>query len=70
MMRITEIDLDAGRRSETLVVSHFLAPIPGQQFVQLMRQLVCIPYQRIGDGLLICTLTTAPYYFTRLMLFV
>ena len=67
---VAKVDLDVRGQGEAAVRRHFLAPIPGQQFVQLMRQLVCIPDQRIGDGLLICTLTTAPYYFTRLMLFV
>jgi hypothetical protein len=38
-LRITEIDLDVGRQCESLVTGHLCTPVPGQRFVEFVRQL-------------------------------
>lgn len=49
-MRITEIDLDIGRQRESLVASHFLAPVPGQRFVEFLWQFASVFDQGVGHG--------------------
>lgn len=48
-LRIAEADLDVGHQREAFVIGHLLAAIPGQRLVQLPRQFVHLPDQRIND---------------------
>jgi len=43
IVRIAEVDLDVGCHGNALMVSHLLAPIPGQRSVQFVRQLAGVP---------------------------
>ena len=49
-MWIAEIDFDICRQRESLVASHFLAPIPRQRFVELLWQFASVFDQGVGDG--------------------
>jgi hypothetical protein len=50
MLWITVVHLDVGCQAEALVIRHFLAPIPGQGLVKLLRQPVRLLDQRVDHG--------------------
>ena len=51
MVRVTEIHLDIGRQCKSLMVDHFLATIPCQGLVKVLRQLMRMLNEAVDDGL-------------------
>ena len=50
-LRVAEIDLNIGGHGESLVVGRFLAAIPGQRSIELLRSFLCTLDQGVNDGL-------------------
>ena len=48
-VRITEVNVDVCRQAKPSMICEFLAPVPGQGFVQLGRQLLGLPDERGDD---------------------
>ena len=66
-LRITEVNVDVCRQAKPSMICEFLAPVPGQGFVQLGRQLLGLPDERGDDRLCIFTgpLTSITYRVWR-----
>ena len=50
-LRIAEVDIDVGRQSKAPVIRQFLAPVPGQRFVELGWQLLRLLDKRGNNGI-------------------
>ena len=50
-LRITEVNVNVGRQRKSSMIRKFLAPVPGQRFIEFIWELLGLLYQRGDDRL-------------------
>ena len=65
---VTEVDLDVGGHRESLVSVHLRASIPGERFVELLRQLASVLDERVDDRLRVFAFQLHQHHVSRLAL--